>query len=247
MVGACILAGSVALLLAPAPLSLEQADALAATARATKGDRKDAAVSKALDAYAELLRRHAKDRRLVPRIRRRRASLLRHAGNLAAALREHDSILKGRADRIDCARALLDGAKLLQAQGKLGASEVRLLEVVRRYRDATRTRAVAALRRGEVLEKLGRDSEALRSYRLVVKECRFEEKVAIEAYDALALHAIAKRRPRDARRWLRTCEKRYGKLAARGNKKGAFLGRQLAAMKAPAALAKLELELDQAS
>jgi tetratricopeptide (TPR) repeat protein len=227
-------------LLAPAKSPLEQADLLAATARATKGDRKDAAVSKALDAYAALLLRHGKDRRLVPRIHRRRASLLRHAGKLGAALREHEAILGGRADRMDRARALLDGARLLEAQGKLDEAETRLHEVVRRYRDATRTRAVAALRRGGILEKLKRDAEALRSYRLVVEECRFEEKVAIEAYDALALYAIAHARPRDAHRWLRACEGRFGKRAARGDRKGAFLGRQLAAMKAPVALAKLE-------
>ena len=230
---------------APAVKPLAEADALAARARATKGDRKDSAVSKALAAYASLLRTHAKDRRLVPRIHRRRASLLKHAGRWIEALREYDTVLSGRADRMDRARALLDGAKVLEKLGRLGEAELRLHEVVRRYRDVGRTRAMAALLRGKILEGLRRDADAVRSYRVVVEECRFEEKVAIEAYDALALHAIARGRARDARRWLAACEKRYGKRAARGDKKGAFLGRQLAGMKAPAALAQLELRKDK--
>jgi len=237
MVGVLLL-----IVLAPGSMSMESADALAAVARATRGDGKDAAVSKALDAYAKLLVSRAKDRRLVPRLHRRRASLLRHAGKLDAALHEQDTILKGKADRRDRARALLDGAKLLESLGRLDRAELRLREAVDRYRDATRTCALAALRRGAILEKLKREREALRCYRFVVEKCRFEEKVAIEAYDALALHAVARQRPRDARRWLRACVRRYGKRAARGDKKGAFLGRQLGAMKAPAALAKLEVE-----
>jgi len=227
-------------------ITLEQADALAGIARATKGEAKDAAVSKALTAYADLIERHRKDRRLVPRLRRRRASLLRHAGKVEAALLEHDAILKGRACRSDRARALLDGAKLLESLGRLDIAERRLRSVVDGYRDAGRTRATAALRRGGILERLKRDREAVRCYRLVVEKCALEEKVAIQAYDALALRAVRQRRPREARKWLRACERRYAKRAARNDKKGAFLGRQLGAMKAPVALAKLEVALARA-
>ncbi|MHC4956043.1 MAG: hypothetical protein ACYTGZ_19535 [Planctomycetota bacterium] len=219
---------------------LEQADALAAAARAAKGERKDGAVEIALAAYAALLKQARKDRRLHPKLRRRRASLLKHHGRLAEALIEHDAILDGRARRVDKARALFDGATILEASGKLDAAERRLKEAVDRYRDATRNRARAARKRGAILERLGRGDEAERSYRLVVEKCRHEEKEAIAAYDALALQSLRRGQPRRARRWLRECFDCYAKRAARGDKKGAFLGRQLAAMKAPLALAEAE-------
>ena len=76
---------------------------------------------------------------------------------------------------------------------------------------------------------------------------RFEEtygrkppRVASLAYDALALQALRRGEPKRARRWIRACFDRYAKRAARGDKKGAFLGRQLAAMKGPVALAEAE-------
>ena len=89
-----------------------------------------------------------------------------------------------------------------------------------------------------MLESAGRVAEAERAYRLVVEKCRFEEKEAIAAYDALALLELRRGRRARARRWVELCFRCYGKRAARGDKKAAFLGRQLAAMKAPVALAE---------
>ena len=227
------------LLLALAPAGLDEADALAARARALEGDAKQAAVAKAMAAYDAVLARVARDRRLAPRVRRRRASLLKSAGRTREALAEHDAIVAGRSRRADKARALVDGARLLADREKAVA---RLGRAIDRYPDEARTRAVAARLRGALLEDLGRPDDAARSYRLVVEKCRFEEKEAIAAFDALALLELERGRPAAARRWIERCLRAYEKRAARADGKGLFLGRQLGAMKAPAALARAESE-----
>jgi hypothetical protein len=214
------------------PTEWETADALAARARVAKGDAKQRAVAAALAAYDRLRIRYAKDRKLLPRVRRRRAAVLKNAGRLAEALAEHDAIVNGRARRRDKARALLDGARLLKGNNAIARLDLAL----DRYADLVR--AEAALRRGALLAKLDRLDEAERSYRVVVEKCRGDEKEAIAAFDALALLELRRGRPDRARRWVRFCFATYEKRAARGDKKGAFLGRQLGAMKAPAALAK---------
>jgi tetratricopeptide (TPR) repeat protein len=215
------------------PTAWETADALAARARVCKGDEKDRAVAAALQAYERLLQSVAKDRKLAPRVRRRRAAVLKNAGRVAEALAEHDAIVAGRARRRDKARALLDGARLLRDPER---AVERLSLAMDRYADLVRARA--ALERGVALEKLGRLGAAERSYRIVVEKCRSDEKEAIAAFDSLALLELRRGRRGSARRWIRLCFTTYEKRAARGDRKGAFLGRQLGAMKAPAALAK---------
>jgi hypothetical protein len=178
-----------------------------------------------------------KDDKLVPRVRRRRAALLVHAGRPRDALREHDLIVAGRARRKDKARALYDGAVLLEKGADFAAAEARLERAVDEFGDVIRIRGRAALARGRVLEKMARPEEAERVYRFVVAKCRDEVEAAISAYDALALLAIARKDARTAQRWLRECRDRFEKRATRGDKYGAFVSRLLAGMKAPAALA----------
>ena len=237
------------LLFIPAPVPspahpLEAADSLAARARAIKGKTEEnerarsAAIQAALDAYAGALRNHAKDVKLAPKIHRRRAALLVSAGRLPEALAEHDAIPKGRARRRDCARALFEGAAVLERMKQPAAAVARLSQVLGRYSDVSRMRARAALRKGVLLEAMGRPKAAGESYRLVVKKCRAQEKEAIEAFDALAVLALRSGKRKQAQRWIDACLRTYSKRAVRGDKKGAFLGRQLGAMKAPVMLAK---------
>jgi tetratricopeptide (TPR) repeat protein len=224
------------LLLVPAP-TLEEADRLAAAARALEaGPRKDRAVDAALAAYAALIAERPKDLKLVPRLRRRRAALLKHAGRPRAALAEYDAIVTGRGRRRDKARALYDGARLLERASDFGAAEKRLRRAIDDYGDVVRVRAQAAFLRGRVLEKMARPKEAERAYRYVVTRCRDEAKPSIAAYDALALLAIRQQKPRVARRWLRECFGRYEKRATRGDRYGAFIGRLLRDMQAPGRL-----------
>ena len=231
------------LLKEPGPAEqLEAADALAAQARAADEQRKPAAIERALDAYQALLDRHGRDRRLAPRIRRRRAGLLKHAGRPEEALREYDTIVEGRSRRKERARALYDGARLLERAGDFLAAERRLRRVAEEYPDVTSVRGKAALARGRVLESMARPKEAERSYRYVVERCWDDAKTAIAAYDALALMAIDQDRPGRARSWLRACADRYEKRAARNDRYGAFVGRQLGAMRAPRRLAEKEAE-----
>ena len=83
------------LLLAPtADRELAAADALAARVRTLEGKAKDAALRQALEAYAAILKAHEKDRRLVPRVRRKRAKLLEQAERIEEALVEHDAIVE---------------------------------------------------------------------------------------------------------------------------------------------------------
>ena len=175
-----------------------------------------------------------------PTLRRRRASLLRHAGRPRDALREQEAIVAGRARRADKARALHDAAVLLRRLGRPEDAIQRLDRAIDKYPDAARTRARAAGLRGSILEGLDRLREAERSYRFVVEKCRFEESEAIAAYDALALLALRRGDSRVARRWLRACIDTYGKRASKKDKKGAFLSRRLAKMKAPTAIARAD-------
>jgi len=224
-----------------APVTAEEwkaADDLAAQVRALEGEAREEAVVKALAAYDAILGKVERDRKLGPRVRRRRASLLKRVGRTADALKEYDAIVEGRARRADKARALVDGAELLADKED---AVRRLTRAVDGYPDESRTRARAARLRGSLLEDLGRTDEAARSYRLVVEKCRFEEKEAIAAFDALALLEIRRGRLDAAERWIRTCFRAYEKRAARGDRKGAFLGRQLGAMKAPQALAEARI------
>jgi len=224
-----------ALLLLATPPGWAEADELAARARSLEGEAQRRAVSEAMKAYDALLKEHEKDRKLLPRLRRRRASRLKRVGRVRDARAEHDAIVAGRARRSDKARALVDGARLLEDKE---AAVARLGEAIRRYPDVARMRAKAARLRGGLLEELGRPDEAEKSYRIVVEKCRFEEKEAIAAFDALALLELERGRIRHARRWIKRCFDTYEKRAARGDRKGAFLARRLGAMKAPAALAE---------
>ena len=222
------------LLLAP---TLEEADRLAAEARALeKGPRKVRAVDAALAAYAAILADRPRDLKLVPRLRRRRAALLKHAGRPRAALAEYDAIVAGRGRRKDKAGALYDGARLLERASDFAGAEKRLRRAIDDYGDVVRVRAKAAFLLGQVLEKTARPAEAERAYRYVVARCRNEAEPAIAAYDALALLAIRQGKPRVAHRWLRECFARYEKRATRGDRYGAFIGRLLGGMRAPAAL-----------
>ena len=103
----------------PADPALDAADALAARARAEiDAGKRAAAVEVALQAYAALVAARPKDRRFVPLVRRRRASLLKREKRYAEALAEHDAIVAGRSRRKDRARALFDGAALLERLDK---------------------------------------------------------------------------------------------------------------------------------
>jgi len=228
----------VLLVLLPLAPTLEEADRLAAEARAlANGPPKDRAVAAALAAYATLLAEFPKDLKLVPRLHRRRAALLKHAGRPRAALAEYDAIVSGRGRRKDKARALYDGARLLERASDFGGAEKRLRRAIEDYGDIVRVRAQAACLLGRVLEKMARPREAERAYRYVVTRCRDEAEPAIAAYDALALLAIRQGRPRVARRWLRECFARYEKRATRGDRYGAFVSRLLGDMQAPGQLA----------
>jgi tetratricopeptide (TPR) repeat protein len=220
----------------PAEEALGRAHALAARAKRLEGEARRKAADEALEAYAALLEAHPKNRRLAPYVRRRRADLLRRCGRVEEALREHDAIVAGPARRKDKARALCDGARILEKAGDFHAAEERLRRAVEGYPDVTSTRAKASLARGRVLEAMSRPAEARKAYRLVVERCRDRAKEAIAAYDALALLAIKEKDAKGARRWLKACTKRFAKRAARRDRFGAFLARQLGAMKAPAKL-----------
>jgi len=226
------------LLATPVEEALAKADALAAAAKAAPADRQAKAVDEALAAYDRVIALRPKDQKLVPRVRRRRATLLRLAGRPKEALAEYDGIVDGPARRKDKARALCDGAALLEKGGDFGAAEARLARVLAEYGDDVRTRAEAALARGRVLEKMARPEEAVKAYRFVIEKCRDEAEAVISAYDALALLAIARKDLREAQRWLRECRERFEKRATRDDKYGAFVSRLLGGMRAPAALAQ---------
>ncbi|MHC4135587.1 MAG: hypothetical protein ACYS0K_11440 [Planctomycetota bacterium] len=228
----------VVLLLLPLAPTLEEADRLAAEARALeKGPDKVRAVDAALAAYAAILADRPRDLKLVPRLRRRRAALLKHAGRPRAALAEYDAVVAGRGRRKDKARALYDGARVLERASDFAGAEKRLRRAIDDYGDVVRVRAKAAFLLGRVLEKMVRPKEAERAYRYVVARCRDEAEPAIAAYDALALLAIRQEKPRVARRWLRECFARYEKRATRGDRYGAFVSRLLGDMRAPGELA----------
>ena len=227
------------LLANPEEEEVKRADTLAAHARTLEGKEREHAVDRALEAYRSILKRHPKDRRLVPRLRRRRASLLKREGRVKEALEEQDAIVRGRARRKDKARALHDGAILLERAKDYHKAEQRLRRALEEYPDITSTRAKASLARGRVLEAMGRPKEGKKAYRYVVERCWGEAKEAISAYDALALLAIREGRVDQARRWLRACTARYEKRASRADRYGAFLSRRLGAMKAPRELAGL--------
>ncbi|HEX5138436.1 MAG TPA: hypothetical protein VFY93_15790 [Planctomycetota bacterium] len=232
-----------ALLLAtPAEEALEKADKLAAAARAAPLDRQAKAVDEALAAYDAVIAMRPKDEKLVPRVRRRRASLLRIAGRPKEAIAEYDRILDGRARRKDKARALRDAAALLERGGDFAAAEARLARVLDEYGDDIRACAAAGLARGRVLEKMARPADAAKCYRFVVEKCRDEAEAMIASYDALALLAIARKDLAEAEGWLRSCRKQFEKRATRGDRYGAFVSRLLGSMKAPAALAKARTE-----
>lgn len=226
------------LLSTPVEEALAKADALAAAAKATPPEQQAKAVDEALAAYDRVIAMRPKDEKLVPRVRRRRATLLKLAGRPKEALAEHDRIVSGRARRKDKARALLDGALLLEKGGDFAAAEARLARVLDEYGDDVRACAESALVRGRVLEKMARPEEAAKSYRFIVEKCRDEAEAVISAYDALALLAIARKDVREAQRWLRECRDRYEKRATRGDRYGAFVSRLLGGMKAPQALAQ---------
>jgi len=219
--------------------ALKQADAAASVAKSEPDPRRRAvAIEAALNAYASVIEQHPKDRRLVPRVRRRRASLLKKEGRLREALEEHDRVLSGRSRRKDRAKALYDGAKLLEKMERLKEASDRYKRAAEEFPDVDGTRAKAVLARGRVLERLGNDEQAVRAYRFVIKKCGDEAQQAVEAYDRLALLEIRRGRTREAKRWIYACVRRYERRAARGDKRGAYLSRLLGDMRSPLALTK---------
>ena len=232
----------VILLAAPAwEAALARADALAAAARACEDADKDKKVAAALEAYAVVLAMRPKDGKLVPRVRRRRVSLLKHAGRPSEALAELDRIVSGRARRKDKARALYDAGRLLEKGNDFHGAALRYRRALDEYGDIVRVRAQAALARGRVLEKMARPREAERVYRFVVARCGDAVKEVIGAYDALALLALTEKKPRIAQRWLRKCMSQFERRSTRGDKYGALVARLLGEMKAPVALARFEM------
>lgn len=219
---------------------LAACDALAAAARTCDEKARADAVARALDGYAAFLGAHDKDPELVPRVRRRRASLLSFACRPLEALAEHDAILAGPSSRRDRARALLDGAQLLARGKDFAAAEQRAARVEAEFGDETEICGQASLARGRWLEGLHREKEAETCYRSVVDRCGDEPKLSIAAYDALALLALSGGEVGQARHWLKTCTERFEKRAAKGDRFGTFLSRLLGEMKAPAALAKAQ-------
>ena len=227
------------LLAASVAEELERVDTQAALARAMEpGPAREEAVETALAAYQELLDQNARDLKLVPRLRRRRASLLKRVGRLEDAVAEHDRIVGGR--RKDKARALYDAAELLRRLERPEEAERRLARALGDYRDIANVRAKALLARGEILRAAGKPGQARRCWEELVRRCRDEAKTAIAGYDALAMLALDEREPRRARRWLERCVRCYGKRAGKPDRYGAFLSRQLGEMKAPARLAEVE-------
>ncbi|MEM8883828.1 MAG: hypothetical protein AAGD14_07165 [Planctomycetota bacterium] len=217
----------------------EPADAWTQATSLTRIARKDPArVPDALAAWDALIRASGKDRKQLPRARRGRAGVLRAAGRWKEALAEHDRIVEGRARRRDRARALFDGARLLQRMEQPKAAIPRLARLREDYGDEVRLCAQAALLQGELLVSVGSVRKGERAFRFVVEKCRDEDKQVILAYDQLALLELARGRRKAAQRWLERCRKRYEKRAARDDRKGRFLARQLGAMKAPVAAAR---------
>jgi len=228
-------------LLATAAEELKLADSRAGLAKALDpGEAKDKALAGALKAYDLLLKRYPKDLKLVPRLRRRRAGLFKHAGRIEEAIAEHDRIVEGRARRKDKARALYDAAVLLRRADRPAEADRRLVRALEDYKDIAGVRAKALLARGEILCSKGKTREARRVWEELTRRCRDEAKTAIAGYDALALLALDEGDAKGARRWLERCVRCYGKRAERADRRGAFLSRQLGEMKAPARLAEVE-------
>ena len=228
------------LLLGTTPAELDEgvkkADALAARAGTIPADKQPdehrKAVDSALRAYDALIAKKPKDRRFVPRVRRRKATLLKREKRLSEALAEYEAIVSGRARRRDKARANYEAARLLPP--KLACK--RLAAVMSGYPDLTSVVAQAGVLRGRLLEGLQLLVDAERAYRFVIDRCADEPKYAIDAYDRLALLCIACGDSVHARTWLRACVRRYVKRASRGDRYGAYLSRLLGDMRAPRAL-----------
>jgi len=217
--------------------ALARADAASAAARAEPDPPKRAkAVDAALAAYDALLAERPKDPETVPRIRRRRATLLAAGGRPAEAMAEHDRILAGPSSRRDRARALLDGARLLQRGSDFHGAERRAARVVDEYGDELELGARAWLLRGDCNRSMARLREAEACYRRVVDRFGDEAEACIASFDALAILEIEARRPDGARRWLKACAEKFEKRAARGDRYGAMVGRLLGEMKAPSML-----------
>jgi hypothetical protein len=218
------------------PEAWAQAQKLAAAAAAAPEKEKPAAVERALAAYGAILSEWPKDRKGVPKARRRRAALLRSVGRISEAVSEHDLIVEGRASRYDRARALLDGAVLLAGAGDLSKAAKRCARARERFGDEDSIAVRAALLQGRCFEKMTKPGVAARIYREVTERHRHRVKEAIEAYDRLALLALARKDTRRARRWLTTCMSRYGKKAVRKDRFGRYVARLLGDMKAPGRL-----------
>jgi len=220
--------------------TLEQADALARKARAEQDEeRKTKAVKEALAAYRAILEDRPKDRKLVPRVRRRRARLLKHAGRVRDALHEYRRIVEGRGRRRDKARALRDMAKLLRRGGDLPRAERCARRMIDEYGDQVRTKAECLLLLGRIKEEQDRPRVARTAYQIVVRKCEDQVKPAIEAYDRLAMLELRAGRIDRARRWLHRCTREYEKRATRKDRFGAYVGRLLGRMKAPKEIAKV--------
>ena len=222
------------------PETWAHAEKLAAAVTTAAEKEKPAAVERALAAFGAILSEFPKDRKWVPRARRRRAALLKSVGKISEAIGEHDAIVEGRASRYDRARALLDGAVLQERAGDLSKAAKRCARARERYADEDSIAVRAALLQGRCFEKMMKPTVAARIYRQVTKRHRHRVKEAIEAYDRLALLALASKDTRRAHRWLAACMDRYEKKAVRKDRFGRYVARLLGDMKAPARLGQKE-------
>jgi len=238
-----------AALLAPAPeagatspaeidAALHEADAAAARARALDESVRPAAVQRALEGYDSVLALRPRDAILAARVRRRRAKLLASQGCVREAGEEYARIAEGGGRRKDRARALVDAAALQERAGETVKAEGLLRRAIEDYRDVPSTWAQAQLRLGRLAQAAGRPEEAARAWTTLVGRAREQDKLVVEAYDLLALLAIEQGDLEQARRWLERCMRRFRKRAERDDRHGAFLARQLGAMRAPRALAE---------
>jgi len=222
----------------PQESAMDAARELARAASAAPEETRAVLFQKTLDAYGAILERWPKDRKLIPKVRRRRAKLFQELGKVRDAIAEHDEVVNGRFSRYDRARALLEGAKIADKAGQAYAAALRCKQARERFGDEGSIVSKALLLEASCFEKMSRPKRAARLYAELVDKHSDRAKEAVAAYDALALMEIRAGRFDRARRWLRRCTKRYEKRAARCDRWGLHVGRLLGDMKAPRTLAE---------
>ena len=201
---------------ATAPPELDEIDRWASEARAEKDpQRKRTLMRRALDAYEERIALRPKDRKLVPRLRRKRAGLLKACGEHERALAEYQRLADGPSRRKDRARAWREAGELAVRMNQTAAARTYLRRVLDDYGDIVAERARALLALGALHEKAGEHKQATRCWKAILDRCRDEVKEVVGAYDRLALQAIRAGDPKTARRWLERCTKRFEKRATK--------------------------------